>query len=112
MAEFFFRSGTDRKPVIAALLRNPAIAESVVMKFAERADSELVPGIIFAAIERRNRAFLAALGANRDSLRFRHEIEEALREIEKNWTKRLRRLRATSRSTAKKLPPSSTCLSS
>ncbi len=57
----------------------------MVIKFAERADSELVPGIIFAALERRNRAFLAALSANRDSLRFRHEIEEALREIEKNW---------------------------
>jgi hypothetical protein len=85
VAEFFFHSGTDRKPVIAALLRNPAIAESVVIKFAERADSELVPGIIFAALERRNRAFLASLSANRDSLRFRHEIEEALREIEKNW---------------------------
>jgi len=85
VAEFFFRSGTDRKPVIAALLQNPAVAEPVVVRFAEKAAAELIPGIIFAAIERRSRPLLVSLGSNRNSLRFRHEIEEALREIEKSW---------------------------
>ena len=78
VAEFFFRSGTDRKLVIAALLRNPAIAEPLVTQFAGMAAPELIPGIIFAAIERRSRPLLDSLGSNRDSLRFRHEIEEAL----------------------------------
>ena len=78
VAEFFFHSGKDRKPVISALLVNPAIPELVVMQFAERASSELIPGIIFAAIERRSRPILVALGGNRDSLRYRGEIEEAV----------------------------------
>ncbi len=55
------------------------------MQFAERVPSELVPEVIFAALERRDRSLLASLGSNRNSLRFRHEIEEALREIEKSW---------------------------
>jgi hypothetical protein len=84
VAEFFFRSGTDRKLVIAALLRNPAIAEALVTQFAGMAAPELIPGIIFAAIERRSRPLLDSLGGNRGTLRFRHEIEEAFREVEKS----------------------------
>ncbi|MGA2963594.1 MAG: hypothetical protein ABSD96_18110 [Candidatus Korobacteraceae bacterium] len=83
VAEFFFRSGTDRTPVIASLLRNLAIAEATVTQFAERAHSDVIPLIIFAALERRNRSLLVSVGGNHESLRFRHEIEEALREIEK-----------------------------
>jgi hypothetical protein len=85
VAEFFFHSGRDRKPVIYALLVNSAIPEPVVMQFAERAAPELIPGIIFAAIERRSRQILVALGCNRASLRFQHEIEEAAGEIAKRW---------------------------
>jgi hypothetical protein len=85
VAEFFFRSGTDRKLVLAALLRNPAIAEPLVTQFAERAALELIPGIIFAAIDRRSQPLLVALGSNRSSLLYRHEIEEAFREIERSF---------------------------
>jgi hypothetical protein len=85
VAEFFFRSGTDRKPVIAALLRSPAVAEPLVARFAEKAAAELIPGIIFAAIERRSRSLLISLGGNRASLRYRREIEEATREIEQSF---------------------------
>jgi hypothetical protein len=85
VAEFFFHAGTGRKPVISALLRNPAIDEAVLVQFAERATSELIPDIIIAAIERRSRQLLASLGSNRASLRFRHEIEEAVQEVEKAW---------------------------
>ena len=92
VAEFFFRSGPDRRPVVSALLRNPAIDETVLVQFAGRAASELVPDIIIAAIERRSRALLASLGSNRDSLRFRHEIEEAIQEIEKTWDDELETL--------------------
>jgi hypothetical protein len=44
VAEFFFCSGADRKPVIAALLRNPSIAEALVAQFAERAASNDAAG--------------------------------------------------------------------
>ena len=84
VAEFFFRSGTDRKPIIAALLQNPAVTEPVVTQFAEKAASEMIPGIIFAAIDRRSRSLLVSLGSNRNSLAFRHEIEEALHEVEQS----------------------------
>jgi hypothetical protein len=84
VAEFFLHSGTDRKPVIAALLRNPAITETMLTQFAERAVSELIPGIIFAAIDRRCQSLLVALGSNRGAVRYRHEIEEAFREIERS----------------------------
>jgi hypothetical protein len=89
VAEFFFRSGTHRKPVIAALLRNPAVDEAAAGQFAERAVPELILEIIFAAIERRSRPLLVALGGNPASLRFRHEIEDAMNEIERNWNEDL-----------------------
>ena len=89
VAEFFFHSGTGRKPVISALLRNPAIEEAVLVQYAERATSELIPDIIIAAIERRSRQLLVSLGGNRASLRFRHEIEEASQEVEKAWNDEL-----------------------
>jgi len=92
VAEFFFRSGSERQPVIAALLRNPAIAEDALVQFAGRASAELIPEIIFSAIERRSRPLLVSLGSNRASLRFRHEIDEGLREIEKRWDDELEAL--------------------
>jgi hypothetical protein len=85
VAEFFLYAGTRQLPVVTALVGNPALAESLLVKFAADAPAEYFPCLFAAARSRRSRATLFALSHNRSVATRLEEVESALRELEQDF---------------------------